>query len=308
VLLAKDNINGDVYKGSCRSVDNINITEALEYCSDILIKYGGHEKAAGLSVEYKNIYELDRRLNEYADKNNADTERGTIYNIECEVEVNNIDCETVREIESLEPFGCENPAPLFMAADCKIMNITPMGENKHIKIEFEYNINIEIENNINNKNNKVYFEAVYFNMEPENFGYGRYDEVDLACGISINEYMNRERVQYLIKDIKRGANSIPGREDFKSVYMFILNCWKMKKDIVYNGEYNIDKMYGSYIDNTRNKISRFKFLTTLDIFSETEVIYMERDSDVIRKIKINSQDKKINLEESEIYKKLKDSL
>ena len=307
ILLTKDSGNGAIYKGSCRSVENINITEALQSCADILLKYGGHEKAAGLSVEYKNINELDRRLNDYTDNNNLEIEREKIYNIECEIQAGDMNCGIIREIEILEPFGSANPVPLFMIAECRIINITPMGENKHIRIDFECS---------GYSGNKINFEAVYFNMDPRDFTFGRYDEVDIVCNASINEYMNRERVQYIIRDIRQSRNNIhniPTREDFKSAYIFMVNFFKLKKDIVCNAEYNIDKLYGYYINytnslnNSKNKTSRLKFLTILDIFDETEIIRIERTSDMIKRLKISSQDNKIDIEtKSEIYKILKE--
>ncbi|MCL2774607.1 MAG: single-stranded-DNA-specific exonuclease RecJ [Oscillospiraceae bacterium] len=292
ILLTKDNINEELYKGSCRSTDSINIMEPLQACSDILVKYGGHEKAAGLSVEYRNIGELDRRLNEYADNNNLRTDRDKVYNIECEIRADNINCDVIREIETLEPFGCANPTPLFMIANCRILNITPMGENKHLRLDLE--------------SEKTNFEAIYFNMELKNFGFGKYDEVDIACNAAINEYMNRERVQYIVRDMRRGGGNIPNREDFKTVYIFLLNALRLKKGVVYDAEYNIDKLYESYITYSKKRISRNKFLSVLDIFDETGIIIMARDSVVIRKLKIvDNGDNKIDIEgKSEIYKRL----
>jgi single-stranded-DNA-specific exonuclease len=317
ILFAKD--AGGVYKGSCRSVRNINITEMLTTCSDILIKYGGHERAAGLSAEYENIEKLEKRLNDYADTNNIEIEDERIYNIECELQVENITCETVRELEILEPFGNDNPVPMFVVSDCKITNIIQIGENKHIRVEFI--------------RGRFSFEAVYFNMEAERFAFNKYDYVDIACNISINEFMNRERVQYVIRDvrinekyadhhlsekekyfkfientekIKINNNDIPNREDFKSVYIFLVNSFK--KDVMYDSEYNISKIESKYFDYSRNIISRFKFRIILDIFNETDIIDIKHDFDSIKQIKINRQSNKTDLDNSNIYKRLKELL
>jgi len=323
ILFAKD--AGGVYKGSCRSVKNINITEMLAMCSDILIKYGGHERAAGLSAQYENIGELEKRLNDYADTNHIEIEDERIYNIECEVRAENITCDTIRELEILEPFGNDNPVPMFAVTDCKIINITQIGENKHIRIEFTCG--------------KFSFEAVYFNMDAERFVFNKYDHVDIACNININDFMNKEKVQYVIrdirinknyendyksekekyykfientententkdtKDIKINNNDIPNREDFKSVYIFLVNSFN--KDVLYDSEYNINKLESKYFDYSKNMISRFKFRIILDIFRETDIIYTAHDFDSIKKIKINRQSNKTDLDNSNIYKRLK---
>jgi single-stranded-DNA-specific exonuclease len=310
ILFAKD--AGGIYKGSCRSVKNINITEMLSACSDILVKFGGHERAAGLSAEYENIEKLDQRLNAYAEENNIEIADDKIYNIECEAPAENITCETVRELEILEPFGNDNPVPLFAVLGCKILNISQIGENKHIKIEF--------------MRGRFSFEAVYFNMEAAKFAFNKYDIADIACNIGINEFMNKERVQYIIRGMRLNEkyaaeyqsekenyskfifnkNDIPDREDFKSVYIFLLNSFK--KDTIYDVRQDIGKMQSRYSDHSRRSLSRFKFRVILDIFGEMDIIYIEHDFDSINKIKINNQANKIDLDNSEIYKRLKNGL
>ena len=317
ILLARD--SSGIYKGSCRSADNINITEALKSCGDILLNYGGHGKAAGLSIEHANIEKLDSRLNKYLEDSNTGTDSEKIYGIECVIKAEDFDCTPIRELEVLEPFGPGNPAPLFMIEKCKIINITPMGENKHLRLELR-----DIKS----------FEAVYFNMEPKNFNFEQFDLIDIACSAGINEYAGRERAQFIIRDARysgqaklglynyfiqasgaAGAADFPGRcdmpdipdpdipdrEDFKSVYNFLLNF--LQKDIWYEKEYNIDRIYGRLPDY--KNISGFKFRVILDIFAETGIIDIERDLYFIKKIRINTQTKKIDLEESDIYIKLK---
>jgi len=317
ILFAKD--AGGICKGSGRSVRNINITELLAACADILIKYGGHERAAGLSAEYKNLGELDRRLNKYADDNNITIESGDVCNIECEINADNITCDTVRELEIMEPFGNDNPVPIFAVAGCKITNITQIGDNKHLRIEFS--------------RGKYSFEAVYFNMEADNFAFDKYNTVDIACNIQINEFMNREKIQYIIRDMRIGGcyasnylaekenytkfmtdgiyakvnkTDVPEREDFKSVYIFLVNSFK--KGAAHNNIYNINKVHNDYFEYSNKRLSRFKFRVILDIFCETEIIYIEHDFDNINKIKINEHPKKIDLDNSEIYKRLKNKL
>ena len=313
ILFAKD--SGEIYKGSCRSVKNINIIELLTMCSDILIKYGGHERAAGLSAKYENIKKLDRKLNNYINKNDIEIEDDKIYNIECEIKADNITFDIIREFEILEPFGNDNPVPLFAVIGCKIMNITQIGENKHIRIDF-------------NQNN-IFFEAVYFNMDPDKFIFNKNDIIDLVCNININEFMNKKKVQYIIRDmrlnkdfhreyyfekenyinflknsggIKINNEDIPERDDFKYLYIFLLSLFE--KETMYEYEYNINKLQNKYFEFSHKHYSRLKFRIILDIFKETDIIYIDHDFENIKKIKINNKLDKINLYNSEIYKKL----
>ncbi|MCL2813407.1 MAG: single-stranded-DNA-specific exonuclease RecJ [Oscillospiraceae bacterium] len=314
ILFAKD--AGGIYKGSCRSVKNINITEMLASCPDILIKYGGHERAAGLSAEGENIAELDRRLNEYANQNNIEIVKDKSCEIECEIECETISLEAVKEFERLEPFGNGNPVPLFAVLNCKILNVTPIGENKHIRIELARGRHL--------------FEAVYFGMETETFPFEKNEYVDIACNINVNEFMNKERIQYIVRDIRSSENylkhysaekenyyrfirndsgykftknDVPDKEDFKSVYIFLLSVFK--KDVLYDSPRDFNKLQGKYFENSETAVSRFKFRVIMDIFAEMKIIYLEHDFDSIAKIKINKTNDKTDLNDSSIYNKLK---
>ena len=316
ILFAKD--AGGIYKGSCRSVKNINITEMLASCADILIKYGGHERAAGLSTEYKNIAELERRLNEYADSNNIEIEKEPSHEIECEMDIETVTCDIVREIERLEPFGNGNPVPLFAVFNCKILNVTPIGENKHIRLDFA--------------RGRYLFEAVYFGMEAENLRFNKNEYVDIACNVGINEYMNKEKVQYIIRDMRHSENyekvyasekenyfsfingnnsnggykfnrnDLPDKEDFRSVYIFLLGIFK--KDVLYH-TYDLNKLQSKYVAHAGITVSRFKFRIILDIFAEMNIICLEHDFDSIKKLKINKTNDKTDLNDSLLYNKLK---
>ena len=313
VLLTKDSDN--VCKGSCRSVKNINITEALKACSDVLIKYGGHELAAGLTVEYKNIQELERRLNKYVDENNISIESTKVYDIDCEINIEEINLRCVNELSLLEPFGVENPVPLFALCDCEILSVIPIGDNKHLKLML--------------KSNNSTFEALNFNVEPQSFKFSAGDCIDIICNIGINNFLGKESVQFIVRDIKYNKayrknyieatenynkfyldekieldkNSIPDREDFKTVYVYLLKIFPKAKICSINSNIYIFKKRFSAL--SKSEISYFKFRIILDIFNETNILSIEYfGENSIRSIKINKLQTKIDLENSQIYKRL----
>lgn len=313
VLLTKDNDN--ICKGSCRSVKNINITEALNACSDILIKHGGHELAAGLTIEYKNVEELSRRLNNYVDENNINIESTKVYDIDCEVRINEINLRCINELSMLEPFGIGNPVPVFAICNCEIMSIIPIGDNKHIKLML--------------KSKNYNFEALNFNVEPHNFQFIQGDCIDIVCNTGINSFLGKESVQFIIRDIRynktysenyiKAAESyrkfycderieidkdnIPDREDFKTVYIFLLKIFPKAKVCSINSDVN--KFKKKFSSLCKNEISYFKFRIILDIFNETNILSIDYfDENNIKSIKINKMQEKIDLENSEIYKRL----
>lgn len=119
--------NDKIYKGSARSVNGINIYDALCAVKDLLLTFGGHAQAAGLSVE-KDKYEILRqRLNEYAEKTfgSEGAEREIYVDIDAESE---IPMRLAEEIELLEPFGVGNRRPLF-ATKVGETAVAPLKEN-----------------------------------------------------------------------------------------------------------------------------------------------------------------------------------
>jgi hypothetical protein len=98
-------------------------------------------------------------------------------------------------------------------------------------------------------------------------------------------------------------NDVPDKEDFKSIYIFLLNTFE--KDILYDFPHDINKLQNKYSKNLKIYISRFKFRIVMDIFAEMKIIILEHDFDNIKKIKINNKNDKTDLNDSSIYIKLK---
>ena len=114
----------DVYKGSCRSIDGINIFEALSSVKNLLKEFGGHSQAAGLSVLPENFLKLRRALNDYV-KEHAPTfseEKEIFADMKADFEITS---DFAKEIELLEPFGVGNRRPLF-TTDVKAVNSKPL--------------------------------------------------------------------------------------------------------------------------------------------------------------------------------------
>ncbi len=181
-------IDGDEAKGSGRSVSGYNLFEALENCSGILEKFGGHELAAGLSVKTENIDAFRKAINEYTPEKTEETTTVPTVNIDAVIKAAYITNETVDDINKLQPFGVENPAPVFAAKNLKIHRISTMSENKHLRMTLL-------------KDGK-YLDTVGFGMGEYFNCFKEGDFVDVAFGISINDYKGFHNVQLILKDIK----------------------------------------------------------------------------------------------------------
>lgn len=181
-------IDGDEAKGSGRSVNGYNLFEALENCSDILEKFGGHELAAGLSVKTENIDKFREKINSYVPKRSEETSSIPTVNIDAAIKATYISNETVDDINKLQPFGVDNPAPIFATKGIKIHRISTMSENKHLRMTLL-------------KDGK-YLDTVGFGMGEYYNYFKEGDIVDVAFGLSINDYKGFHNVQLILKDIK----------------------------------------------------------------------------------------------------------
>ena len=177
--------SGDIAKGSGRSVEGFSLYDALFYCKDILVQYGGHKLAAGLTVETKNIDEFRALVNEYAEKNASAL---PVLKLDCKLNPASVSLDLLSSISILEPFGAENPQPLFGLFGMRITGIQPVGSNKHIRLTV-------------NKNG-VNLPVMLFSVAPEDFPYCVSDVIDLAIRLSQNEYMGETKVSIQVKDIK----------------------------------------------------------------------------------------------------------
>lgn len=128
-------INGDEAKGSARSVGNVNVYELIKEHEHLLIKFGGHKMAAGLSLEKKNLKEFKKALNASAKKLDPDdfTPTESLSGI---LETDEIDHQILDLFDIFEPFGEANARPAFLLENAEVVSIKLLGADKsHSKIE-----------------------------------------------------------------------------------------------------------------------------------------------------------------------------
>ena len=122
--------------GSCRSIPGVNIFELLRDCEDLLVRFGGHAQAAGLTVVRENIPALRERMNrilrEKIDK--AVFIRTLDYDLE--VPFRNWTAETLAALDLLEPTGYGNPAPVFMLSGAQVQSMRRVGRDlSHLQLQ-----------------------------------------------------------------------------------------------------------------------------------------------------------------------------
>jgi single-stranded-DNA-specific exonuclease len=121
--------------GSCRSVPGFNIVEALEHAKDLLVKYGGHPAAAGLTVEPSRLEAVRERLKIFAKSVIGSRTETLDIDIDMEIPLSSVSTELIDQIACLEPFGEGNPAPVFAAKDVRCVEHSFIGQHKnHLRL------------------------------------------------------------------------------------------------------------------------------------------------------------------------------
>ena len=128
-------IRDELVVGSCRSIPEFHITEALDQCQDLLVKHGGHAAAAGFTVRRENLPTLQSRLADLARDSLGDMELAPSLEIDLELDVRDIVWEVQETLAQLEPCGYGNPQPLLFSPGVTIENYYPVGrDGAHLKL------------------------------------------------------------------------------------------------------------------------------------------------------------------------------
>jgi len=122
------------YVGSARSTDNFHITHALSRYQDLYLNYGGHQKAAGLTISPDNFAEFKSSLMSYV---NSSTQPGDFIpelNIDTIAQSDQINLALVEMIEKIGPFGEQNPEPVLIMRRLNVKDMKLIGQDKHLKL------------------------------------------------------------------------------------------------------------------------------------------------------------------------------
>ncbi len=131
ILLSFD---GEVARGSARSIPAFDINRALSSCKDLLRAFGGHKQAAGLELEVKNISSFEERMNSSAREALTDNDFVPLLEIDAQVEFSEITFNLTQELETLEPFGYGNPEPLLGSKGLEVVSPRIVKDN-HLKMK-----------------------------------------------------------------------------------------------------------------------------------------------------------------------------
>lgn len=133
-------------RGSARSIDEFNVFDALNYCDDLLGKYGGHRAAGGFSFLAENLEQVKQRLSEFAHKCLEVEHLKPLVKVDAQASFSQIDFELYQQLEGLQPWGIGNSPPVFWTPNVRVVEQRAIGKTKdHLKLTLqEANSDIQI--------------------------------------------------------------------------------------------------------------------------------------------------------------------
>ncbi|MDR0992081.1 MAG: single-stranded-DNA-specific exonuclease RecJ [Ruminococcus sp.] len=300
----------DTVRGSARSFPGFPVYEALEYCSDVLLKYGGHSGAGGFSLKKENVESFGVLLEEFAktliektDYGVPETAARPVSQAIKRLMPDEINLETVKALSVLEPFGEGNPQPEFLIQGAALMSMKPSAKGVHTCAVIGYG--------------NIHFPVMFFGKSPGQTGFTAGDKLDLLVCLEEDNRNGNVKVSVKIKSMRKSGinqskffaaentfecymrgetdenakavlrSGIPDRTDVAEVYKRLTET-----------PFGIEQLYFKVAE----KMNYFKFRIILEIFSEFGFI----ETDYFEQTVVKSHNiKKAELENSEVLKRLK---
>ncbi len=177
-------------KGSARSIKGFNIYDALKRCEDLLEQFGGHEFAAGLTMEKSNVEEFRRRIDEIACVKLSESDFKPELEIDSRIDLSHVDRRFWKLLSQFEPFGPGNLRPIFVSEGVEIYGVPTIVGNGHLKMKIR-------------QNGSSVFDAIGFNMH-DHLPFirdAKGERIDIAYVIEENYWKNERTLQLRLKDI-----------------------------------------------------------------------------------------------------------
>jgi single-stranded-DNA-specific exonuclease len=179
-------------RGSCRSIPEFHITQALDQCADILVRHGGHAAAAGFTVRNEHLGELVERLKEIAQRELAAEDLRPTLRADAEILLSELRPELLIDLDRLKPTGHKNPPAQFVSRGVRVLRSRTVGQNDaHLKLTLS--------------DGHITYDGIAFGQ-----GYWRTQmppSIDALYVFETNEYNGRISLQLNVRDLKPAGNS-----------------------------------------------------------------------------------------------------
>lgn len=178
-------------RGSCRSIPEFHITDALDQCKNLLVRHGGHAAAAGFTVKNENIPELIMRLKAIAKEQLDGKDLRQTLSADMETSLADMNFEVLKHLAYLEPTGYGNSSAMFVSRNVKIKSFRAVGsEGRHLKLVLE-------------STSGAVYNAIGFRMGEKAASLP--PRIDVMYALEANEFNGRTSLQLNLKDIKEAG-------------------------------------------------------------------------------------------------------
>ena len=303
----------DIGKGSGRSIKGMNLVEALTDSEDLLVRFGGHELAAGLSIRRADIDEFRRKINRYAATRLDEDALCLSIDADCEVEIRDLTLSLAQEIVSMEPFGVSNPVPNFVLRDARVVRVIPMGGGKHMRMILE--------------KDGIEMTAVRFGVTAEDIAaFDTGESVDVLFQLNVNEYQGVTSLQMIVQDIRfsevqerslrmaaeryeeirLGAyftaqeNVLPDRDDMAVVYTALRKEFRAGHSL-----FSVRRLLALLQNHGHGEIGYVKLTFIIRIMQELQICGVTEPQPDTYLFEFQYQTTKTNIEKSSILRKLR---
>lgn len=244
---------GGIAHGSGRSFAGFHLYDAINSCSEVLLKYGGHELAAGVSVSEENVDLFRQRINDYASTVEAAVPS---LNIDFKLNPSGMSVDMAFAIKALEPFGMGNPTPIFGIFGATLEKITAIGGGKHIKLLCRKDGNA--------------FQALLFGVAPQQFNFISGDKIDLAVTLDTNLYQGQYTLSVQVKAVK--MSDVDQDEYFadKIKYDDFISGRDTDFSDIFPDRAEVGSVYKMIIASPQN-VERLKSISTENGYAKTQI-------------------------------------
>jgi single-stranded-DNA-specific exonuclease len=176
-------------KGSARSPEGFDLYEGLQLCSQHLEKFGGHKRAAGLTIKAENIPSFRKDFEKVVDRRATPQDFVSEVRIDWKISASDVSPELADELEMLAPFGTGNPEPVFMITDLELLSARKVGA-QHLQMKFRPSYPSRV-------NNDKPLEAIVFNEACDAPSSG--NRCRIACHVRWNRWRHQKKIQLVVK-------------------------------------------------------------------------------------------------------------
>ena len=307
-------LDGGRGKGSCRSFGGFNLFAALERCADLLEEYGGHELAAGFTIQEVNIPAFKRRMDALVESATGGEGMVSVLDIDGELEDPEVlSAPAVEGLSQLEPFGAGNPKPVFSISGCTVVSCANVGGGRHLKLRLRFGTAL--------------LDGIFFSVTAAAAGVSPGERVDVAFTPQINEYRGSRTVQLQLCDLREAPTRaqaerilyeklrggmpltrreaemlLPERDEFAAVWRFLRRnaCDRPLEDSVSRLVKTIARTFPAQRPYIRTMVC-------LEVMDERGLIDMEHAADRLC-ISLHENSPKVDLEQSAIMIQLRSIL